>query len=302
MKQKSILNDSLLMTTAAIWGFAFVAQRVGMDHIGPFTYNGIRFLLGGVVLVPVAFKLAPPARGTVIPTLQGSLLAGLALFAGASLQQVGLVYTTAGNAGFITGLYVVLVPVIGIGRRQKTGAGRWSAVALAVIGLYLLSVTSEFTVNPGDLFVVASAFFFAVHVQLIDHLAPRHSALWLSLFQYIVVGVFSLAIGLFRESWSTPAVQSALPAILYGGLGSISVAYTLQVIAQRRAEPSHAAVILSLEGSFAALGGWLLLGEVLSLRGLLGCAFLLAGMVLSQFAGFRRQEEVVAVAPTGTVE
>lgn len=302
MKQKSILNDALLMTTAAIWGFAFVAQRVGMDHIGPFTYNGIRFLLGGGVLIPVALKLSPLAPRNMVPTLKGSLLAGLALFAAASLQQIGLVYTTAGNAGFITGLYVVLVPVIGIGRRQKIGPGRWSAVVLAVMGLYLLSVTNEFTVNPGDLFVVASALFFAVHVQLIDHLAPRHSALWLSLFQYIVVGLFSLVIGLVREPWSASAIQSALPAILYGGLGSISVAYTLQVIAQRRAEPSHAAVILSLEGSFAALGGWLLLGEVLSLRGLLGCGLLLAGMVLSQFAGFSRQKEVVAVAPTGTVD
>ncbi|MFA7567425.1 MAG: DMT family transporter [Alkalispirochaeta sp.] len=295
MKEKSLLNDTLLLATAAIWGFAFVAQRVGMDHIGPFTYNGLRFLLGGSILIPIALKFSPITNARLIPTVKGSMVAGLALFVAASLQQIGLVYTTAGNAGFITGLYVVLVPVIGLGRRQAIGIGRWIAVVIAVGGLYLLSVTRDFTINPGDLLVVGSALFFAIHVQLIDHLAPRHSALWLSLLQYLVVGFFSLVVGLIREPWVLSALRAALPAILYGGIGSISIAYTLQVIAQRKAEPSHAAIILSLEGSFAALGGWILLGEVLSLRALLGCALLLIGMLLSQLAGLRRRTVIVAV-------
>jgi drug/metabolite transporter (DMT)-like permease len=305
MRTRSLLNDSLLLTTAAIWGFAFVAQRVGMDHIGPFTYNGIRFLLGASILVPVALWLSPLYRIRVLPTIGAGIVAGAALFIAASLQQIGLVYTTAGNAGFITGLYVVLVPIIGIGRRQKIGVARWVAVALAVVGLYFLSVSRDFRINPGDIFVVGSAFFFAAHVQLIDHLALRYSALWLSLFQYFLVGIFSLAVGGIFETFEPDALRSALPAILYGGIGSISIAYTLQVVAQRDAEPSHAAIILSLEGSFAALGGWLLLGEVLTARGLLGCALLLAGMLLSQLAGIFRGETEGVAEPTpvpGTVE
>ena len=302
MRQRSFLNDSLLLTTAAIWGFAFVAQRVGMDHIGPFTFNGIRFMLGAIALIPVALRFSPLPKERIAITARSGALAGLALFAAASLQQIGLVYTTAGNAGFITGLYVVLVPIIGIGRRQRIGTARWGAVGLAVIGLYLLSVTREFHINPGDIFVIAGAFFFAVHVQLIDHLAPRHSALWLSLVQYVAVGLLSLAVGALFETWDVAALQAALPAILYGGLGSISIAYTLQVIAQRDAEPSHAAIILSLEGSFAALGGWLLLGEVLSLRGLLGCALLLAGMLVSQLAGIRGRNALPVTTAPGTVE
>lgn len=301
MHPRSLLNDTLLLITALIWGLAFVAQRVGMDHIGPFTFNAIRFLLGTAALIPIALWISPIRRETVKRTLIAGGVAGLALFVAASLQQIGLVYTTAGNAGFITGLYVVLVPIIGIGRRQLIGWGRWIAVVLAIVGLYLLSVKEGFEINPGDFFVVGSALFFAIHVQLIDHFAPRYSALWLSIVQYFVVGVLSAVVGLGFESWELGAIGDAFPAILYGGLGSISIAYTLQVIAQRGAEPSHAAIILSLEGSFAALGGWLILGEVLSPRGLVGCGLLLAGMLLSQFAGFRRGSAEAVTTPSGGV-
>ncbi|MEX2444728.1 MAG: DMT family transporter [Alkalispirochaeta sp.] len=276
------------MITALIWGLAFVAQRVGMDHIGPFTYNGVRFLLGASALIPLALWRAPMPRARWAGLSRNALFAGLALFAAASLQQIGLVYTSAGNAGFITGLYVVLVPIIGLGRQQRPGSERWIAVALAVLGLYLLSVQQGLEINPGDLFVMGSAFFFALHVQLIDYMSRRNSALWLSLVQYVVVGLASLVIGLFSEPISMAAFRGATPAIIYGGLGSISIAYTLQVIAQRNAEPSHAAIILSLEGTFAAIGGWLILGEILSTRALAGCALLLAGMLLSQFAAIRR--------------
>lgn len=173
-------------------------------------------------------------------------------------------------------------------------------MALAVVGLYLLSVNEGFRTNPGDIFVVGSALFFAIHVQLIDQLAPRHAALWLSIVQYVVVGVLSIVVGALFETWEPTALRSALPAILYGGLGSISIAYTLQIIAQRGAEPSHAAILLSLEGSFAALGGWLILGETLSPRGLAGCGLLLLGMLLSQLTGLQRtQAEPVTTPPGG---
>ncbi|WP_018525452.1 DMT family transporter [Alkalispirochaeta alkalica] len=301
MKPRAILNDALLLVTAAIWGFAFVAQRLGMDHVGPFFFTGVRFLLGAMVLLPVALLRGGPSRRVPGALLPGAAVTGLVLFAGSALQQIGLVYTTAGNAGFITGLYVVMVPLLGIFRRQAVGGLRWGAVLLAVAGLYLLSVQPGASVNPGDLFVMASALFFALHVQLIDHLSRRYPVLWISLVQYGVVALVSLAVAVVREPIDLAGMRGAAVPILYGGIGSIAIAYTLQTVAQRRAAPSHAAILLSLEGSFAALGGWLILSEVLSLRSVLGCALLLAGMILSQVAGFRRaafsrQEPLPSVA------
>lgn len=291
MKRTVVVNDSLLLVTAAIWGLAFVAQRVGMDFIGPFTFNGIRFLLGGALLLPiVALLRRKPGRSQSgpAPAIDSNLyawgfVAGLVLFAAASLQQIGLVYTTAGNAGFITGLYVVIVPLLGIGRRQSVGAVRWFAVAIAVIGLYLLAVPGHVQINPGDLFVLGSAFFFALHVQLVDHVAKRVASLPFAVVQYAVVGVLSLVVAILFEQPDVPSIQNAMVPILYGGAGSISVAYTLQVVAQRNAPATHAAILLSLEGTFAAVGGWMILAETLSPRGLTGCGLMLAAMLMSQF-------------------
>lgn len=288
MKTRTLDGDAMLLTTALVWGMAFVAQRIGMDFVGPFTFNGIRFALGAGALVPIAIRLRPLAVEHRRAHFLSGGVAGLVLFVAASFQQIGLVHTTAGNAGFITGLYVVLVPLIGLGVARRIGALRWIAVGLAAIGLYLLSVTREFSVNPGDLWVMGSALFFAIHVHLIDRSAAGVSVLWFSIIQYIMVAAASLLVAAVTETVSVAALRGALPAILYGGLGSISIAYTLQVIGQRRAEPSHAAIILSLEGSFAALGGWLILGEVLTVRAGFGCLLLLSGMILSQLAGRKR--------------
>lgn len=288
------LGDMLLLVTAAIWGFAFVAQRAGMDHVGPFTFNGIRFALGGLALIPVRMAFLrrgaiatdnphhESGRPTARATVRFGIASGLALFVAASLQQAGMVYTTAGNAGFITGLYVVIVPVLGITRGQAVGWVRWIAVIIAVAGLYLLSVTPGTAVNPGDLLVLGSALFFAIHVQMMGHAAHRFEVLLLSMTQYAVVATASLTVAFWSETLTANALAAALPAILYGGLGSISIAYTLQVFGQRTADPTHAAIILSLEGAFAALGGWLLLSEYLSVRALVGCGLMLGGMLISQ--------------------
>lgn len=281
-----MVADLLLLATASIWGFAFVAQRVGMEYIGPFTYNGIRFLLGAATLLPAVIVLnrrrkGAQGRSTDVPWL-GGIVAGLVLFTAASAQQIGLVYTTAGNAGFITGLYVVFVPLLGLLGGRNPGTLRWVAVLIAVLGLYLLSVQRGFTVNPGDVWVLVSAFFFAVHVQLIGNLAGRYDPLEISILQYSVVGIASMVAALVMEDISMTAIHPAVPAILYGGLGSITIAYTLQVVAQRRAEPTHAAILLSLEGTFAALGGRLLLSETSTPRALVGCALILFGMLVSQ--------------------
>jgi len=293
MKSRTLKSDTLLLTTAAIWGFAFVAQRIGMDYLGPFAFNGVRFFLGSLSLLPLLMinrerkpennpssESSPGARG--MQGLFGGGLAGLVLFISASLQQVGLVYTTAGKAGFITGLYVVIVPVIGLFFGQRTGKATWIGAFLAASGLYLLSVTENFTIAHGDLLELIGAFFWAGHVLIIGWLSPRIHPLMLAFYQFVTCAILSLLTALIVESLSFYAFcQAALP-ILYGGLLSVGVAYTLQVVAQRDARPSHAAVILSIEAVFAALGGWMVLGETLTLRGMTGCALMLAGMLSSQ--------------------
>jgi drug/metabolite transporter (DMT)-like permease len=292
--------DILLFITAAIWGFAFVAQRVGMDHVGPLTFNGVRFALGALALTPLILHLqkgrAPEFAPTPTPRLlMGGGLLGLILFTGASLQQVGLAgpqlaalgfeASTAGKAGFITGLYVVLVPIFGLLLAQRPGWGTWLGATMAVIGMYLLSVTAELTISFGDLLILVGALFWAGHVLLIGKLSPGMDAvdaIKLSTVQFAICAVLSLAGAVATEEIALAGLRSAALPIAYGGLMSVGVAYTLQVVAQRDAQPAHAAIILSLEAVFAALGGWLLLGEILSLRALVGCGLMLAGMLLSQ--------------------
>jgi drug/metabolite transporter (DMT)-like permease len=225
----------------------------------------------------------------------GGLLLGLALFAGATLQQVGLAgpqlaefgleASTAGKAGFITGLYVVLVPLFGLLLAQRPGWGTWVGAGLAVVGMYLLSVTADLTISFGDLLVLVGAFFWAGHVLLVGKLSPGLDgvdAIKLSTVQFAACAVLSLFGAVVTEEISLAGIMGAAPAIAYGGLMSVGVAYTLQVVAQRDAQPAHAAIILSLESVFAAIGGWIMLGEVLTTRGLVGCGLMLAGMVLSQ--------------------
>ena len=288
LPSKTLKAELLLLLAAVIWGFAFVAQRVGMEHVGPFTYNGARFLLGALSLLPVLLlvgrRSAPPVRpGAWRPSLAGGLLAGLILFAGASLQQVGIVHTTAGKAGFITGLYVVIVPLLGLLWGHRTPWSTWIGAALAVAGLYLLTLTDDLTVAEGDGLVLVGAFFWAGHVLVIGWLSGRRvEPVLLACLQFIVCAVLSLAVAVAIEPITADGLRGGALPILYGGLLSVGVAFTLQVVAQRDAPPAHAAIILSLETGFAALGGWLLLNESLSGRGLIGCALMFAGMLLSQ--------------------
>lgn len=287
---RTVRTDSLLLLAAVIWGFAFVAQRVGMEHVGPFGFNGVRFALGCLVLLPLLLRngmrgTAPSSRHTgllSLPNLGGGLLAGLVLFAGASFQQVALVYTTAGNAGFITGLYVVLVPIIGIVLGHRTHAGTWIGAALAAAGLYLLSVVDRFALSPGDLLVLIGAFFWAGHVHLIGWLSPRQEPLRIAFVQYAACALLSLFVAGGIEQNTVSRYLSAAIPILYGGVLSVGVAYTFQVVAQKDAKPAHAAVILSLEAVFAAIGGWVILGEILSGRAIAGCVLMLGGMLVSQ--------------------
>jgi drug/metabolite transporter (DMT)-like permease len=294
MRPRLLRDDALLLLTAAIWGFAFVAQRVGMEHVGPYTFTGVRFALGSASLLPLL--LARRAAGGAPPELSGArlvgsgALAGAVLFLAASLQQVGMVSTTAGKAGFITGLYVVLVPLSGLLWGQRAGAGRWIGALLAVSGLFLLGVSGRFTVERGDLLVLASALFWAAHVQLVGLFAPRTDAIALAALQFLVCSLLSLGVAALTEGIHPAGIVEAALHILYGGLGSVGVAYTLQIVVQKTAQPTHAAILLSLEGVFAAVGGALILGESLGARGLTGCALMLAGMLASQLPLGRARE------------
>lgn len=281
--------DALLLLTALIWGFAFVAQRLGMEHIGPFYFNGVRFLLGTLTLLPfVVGNNRRTLRSALTRTMPVAALAGLVLFAGASLQQFGIVYTTAGKAGFITGLYVVLVPIMGLALGARTRLSTWIGALIAAGGMYLLSVQPPFSIGLGDGLVLVSALFWGLHVLLIGRIAARHDWALLAAGQFLTCALLSMGVALFTEDVAPQRMLNAAAPILYGGVLSVGIAYTLQVVAQRKAPPAHAAVILSLETVFAALGGWLLLDEHLPPRGLAGCGLMLVGMLISQWqTGYR---------------
>jgi drug/metabolite transporter (DMT)-like permease len=305
VRPSTLTSDLLLLLTAAIWGFAFVAQRMGMDHLGPFTYNGVRFVLGSLSLVPLlsAGPPAPAAAGGRRLLFVGGGILGVVLFVAASLQQVALVTTTAGNAGFITGLYVVIVPFLGLLWGQRTSGATWAGALIAGAGLYLLSVSDAWTVEFGDMLVLVSAVFWSAQVLLIAWLSPRVRPVQLACYQFAICGILSLATAVAFEEVRLDRILAAAGPILYGGLLSVGVAYTLQIVAQRSAHPAHASILMSLEAVFAAFGGWLLLNEGLTLRGWFGCGLMLLGMLLSQLsrpAGRRPQQtRPRAVAPGG---
>jgi drug/metabolite transporter (DMT)-like permease len=289
MPVSRLRSDLTLLLAAAIWGFAFVAQRMGMDYVGPFTYTATRFTLGCLVLLPFLLfrkpgffdikKESPVSRRKFL-LLQ--LLLGLILFGGISLQQYGLLFTTAGNAGFITGLYVVFVPIVGLFIGHKIHLNLWTGIILAAAGLYFLSITPGFAINPGDLYVFGCAVFWTAHVLLIGYLAPRRDPVHIAMIQFTVCAILSwlVAIG-FEEIRMDQILAGAWP-ILYGGVLSVGIAYTLQIVAQQHAHPAYASIVLSLESAFAVLGGWLILSEPLTGRILLGCGLMLSGMIIVQ--------------------
>lgn len=283
-------SNILLLITAMLWGFAFVAQRSGMEYLGPFTFNAIRFALGGISLVPLLLlnqnrkfgnkNFLPLLSDKIL--LKGGIVAGIIIFFGASFQQSGIVYTSAGKAGFITGLYIILVPILGLMFKQKTSSGTWIGAFVAVVGLYLLSVKSDLSIGLGDLLVLVSAFFWAVHVLWISWVSPKTDPIQLAFFQFMICSILSLLTALVTEVSTLQNIIDATVPILYAGVISVGIAYTLQVVAQRDAHPSHAAIIMSLESVFAVIGGWIVLSEGIALRGLIGCALMLAGMIISQ--------------------
>jgi drug/metabolite transporter (DMT)-like permease len=275
-----------LFTVAIVWGSTFAVQRVAAAHLGFFLYNGLRFLLGALALLPFVrrhgFRFSQAER-------RGGMLAGGILAAAAALQQAGLKYTSAGQAAFITGLYVVLVPLIlALGWRELPHWSAWIASLTAVAGLFLLSAQGTFTLSLGDSLELAGAVAWATHVILIGKLAGRANPLRLSLVQYLVCGLLSTVLGLAFEFHTLGGLATSWWSVVYGGVLAVGLGFTLQVVGQKVAPPTDAAVILGLEIVFAAFFGWLFLGEVLSPRQMLGCGLMFAGMLLAQAPAFVR--------------
>jgi len=300
MRSQALRADFLMLITAMIWGTAFVAQRIGMDNIGPFLFTGLRFALGALALLPlVMYQGRTVARHE--PFLQrglilGGLSMGLALTLGINLQQVGLLFTSVTNSGFITGLYVIVVPLLGLAIGHKTGLGTWLGAFLAVAGMALLSIGEDFTVASGDWIQLAGAFVWGVHVLLVSFFVSRHDAIRLAFLQFATCAVVSLLLALIFEDINPASIWLAGPALIYGGLFAVAVGYTLQVVAQKHAIASHAAIILSLEAVFAAIAGALFLEESLTLRGYMGCVLMFIGMLAAQLWP-RKPEPLATAAP-----
>lgn len=301
MNNKRVGANMLLLLTAAIWGFAFVAQRVGSQYVGAFTFNGIRFAIGSVSLIPLIIYFEKRKKSdtsdesnVTVNTkklILSGVLVGIALYAAATLQQIGLIYTTAGKASFITGLYMVFVPIIGIFLKHKIEKNSWIGVVIAVVGLYLLSVNENFSIGYGDLLEVIGAIFWAIHILTIDYFSNKMDVLKLSCIQFATCSILSLIAALIFEEISIKGISQALVPILYGGLLSVGVAFTLQVVAQKSTKPSHAAIILSMESVFGAIGGALLLGESMSSRGYIGCILIFGGILVSQIKFFPKKHK-----------
>lgn len=307
MRTNQLKSSLLLLLTAAIWGVAFVAQSVGMDYIGPFTFNSLRSLIGGVVLLPCIWLMnqgkskeekIPPKNNQMLWI--GGICCGAALAVASSLQQIGIQYTSAGKAGFITALYIVIVPLLGLLFKKRLSVLVWAAVAIAVVGMYLLCMTDGFSIGKGDLLLMACALCFSIHILVIDHFSPMVDGVKMSCIQFLFCGVLCAVPMLL---WERPALSQILAAwmpLLYAGVLSSGVGYTLQIVGQRNMDPTIASLILSLESVISVLAGWILLGQKLTMRELLGCILVFCAIILAQLPQKSPKEEKYS-SPSQTI-
>ena len=287
MKKKQLQSSLLLLLTAMIWGTAFVAQSVAMDYIEPFTFNASRFLLGGVVLLPLIALRSRRERRTETGDKKllwkGGILCGIVLCIASAFQQLGIQGTTVGKTGFITALYIVLVPVFGVFLHKKAGIRLWLSVLVAIFGLYLLCMNTEhFSINHYDVILLLCAASFAVQILCVDHFSPKVDPVKLSCIQFLVCSLLSFLMMVLTEHPSMAAVMTAWQPILYAGILSCGVAYTLQVVVQTSLNPVIASLIMSLESVISAIAGWLVLGQHLSGREIAGCVVMFAAIILAQ--------------------
>ncbi len=296
----------LLLLTAAIWGVAFVAQSVGMDYVGPFTFNTVRSLIGGIVLIPCIVLLKrinagskdtagaaehasgdPAGQRKVL--LTGGVACGVLLCIASNLQQFGIMYTSVGKSGFITAMYIVLVPVVGIFLKKKAGVKIWCSVVIAVCGLYLLCMTDNgFSIQKGDLLLLLGAVAFSFHILTIDYFSPKVDGVKMSCIQFFTCGILSMVCMFLFEQPQIGAILQAWMPIVYAGVMSCGVAYTLQIVGQKGMNPTVASLILSTESVISVIAGWLILHQKLSGRELLGCVLMFAAIILVQLPERKR--------------
>ena len=291
MNTRRIRANCLLLTTAVVWGFAFAFQKMGADFLGAFSFNGVRFAFATIALIPVVYifsKSTETGIKKLIPTkmeMIAGFCAGLALYMASFLQQAGIEHTTAGKAAFITGLYLVIVPIYGLFWKQKVHISGWAAIVMAVVGMYFLSIDEQLSIGSGDLIVFFSAFMWAAHIMVVDRFNPKVDPLKFSWIQFASAATLSLITALFVEldTLTFANIKLAIIPLLYAGVCSAGIGYTLQIIGQKDARPAPATLILSLEAVFAVVGGYFLLAEIMGMREALGCALMIGGMILAQY-------------------
>ena len=292
-KKTDLAGILILTLTALIWGSAFVAQSVGMDYVGPITFNMARFYIGGIVLIPSIFVIKKITRANENTDKQvllkqrkngfiGGICCGICLCIASLLQQIGIMGTTVGKAGFITALYIVIVPILSIALGRKTKLIVWISVLIAIAGMYLLCINEGFTISKGDFYVFLCAIAFSIHILVIDHFTPMADGTYISCVQFFTAAVLSTILAIIFEGINIEGILLAAKPILYAGVFSCGIAYTLQIVGQRRVNPSIAPMILSLESVFSLLSGWIILGQSLSLRELFGCLLVFAAIILAQ--------------------
>ena len=295
MKTGQLRNSLLLLLTSFIWGVAFVAQSIGGEAVGCFTFNGVRSLIGAAVLLPVIAFLDGQKKkemgeekfleqkGDSKTLLLGGVCCGVMLCIASNFQQFGISFTTVGKAGFITAMYILIVPILGLFMKKKVGVKVWLGVVLATIGLYMLCMTSEsFSLSKGDFLVLICAGFFSLHILIIDYFSPKVDGVRMSCIQFFVCGIISVIIAFIFESPSLSAILSGWLPILYAGVLSCGVAYTLQIVGQKNMDPTVASLILSLESVFSVLAGWLILNQTMTLREFSGCGLMFLAIILAQ--------------------
>lgn len=293
-KSTTYKNSFLLLLTAAIWGVAFVAQSVGMDYVGPFTFNSVRSFLGCLVLLPIIWFFNRGKKTTSTPDEKktlwiGGICCGLLLAAASSFQQIGIMYTSVGKAGFITACYIILVPILGIFLKKKCSPLIWVSVLLALVGLYLLCINEQFAIGKGDIYVFICAILFSLHILVIDYFSPKTDGVKMSCIQFLVCGVCCGVIMLCTE---TPVISDILLAwkpIAYAGIMSCGVAYTLQIVGQKNMNPTVASLILSLESCISVIAGWLILGQAMTAKEIIGCFFMFVAIILAQIPVGKKQ-------------
>ena len=297
-------NTFLLLLTAFIWGVAFVAQSVGMDYVGPLTFNASRFIIGAIFLIPcIAFldklkekenqaacKNIPAAPQNKKVLITGGICCGIAIAAASTLQQYGIAYTTVGKAGFITALYIVIVPILGIFLKRKPRLIIWFSVLLALVGLYFLCMTDRLSFSKGDTLVLLCAFVFSLHIMIIDHFSPMVDGVRMSCIQFAVAGVLCGIPALIFEHPTFSSLIAAWAPVLYAGILSCGVAYTLQIVAQKNYDPTVASLLLSLESVFSVLAGWVILHQALSPREIFGCVLVFIAIILVQLPAPKTKE------------